>query len=82
MSRSLRIDPADPRPMWRQIEECVRPLGAAGARALRGELGAEARQRLEGRGGVGVAAAGEAGEVHGAGQGFEWRPLSGGLRMG
>jgi GntR family transcriptional regulator len=31
MSRSLRIDPADPRPIWRQIEEGVRHLVAAGA---------------------------------------------------
>jgi GntR family transcriptional regulator len=31
MSRSLRIDPADPRPIWRQIEEGVRHLVASGA---------------------------------------------------
>lgn len=33
MSRSLRIDPADPRPIWRQIEESVRHLVASGALA-------------------------------------------------
>ena len=31
MERSLRIDPADPRPIWRQIEEGVRHLVASGA---------------------------------------------------
>jgi DNA-binding transcriptional regulator YhcF (GntR family) len=31
MSRALRIDPADPRPIWRQIEESVRHLVASGA---------------------------------------------------
>ncbi|HWM94753.1 MAG TPA: GntR family transcriptional regulator [Thermoanaerobaculia bacterium] len=31
MSRALRIDPADPRPIWRQIEEGVRHLVASGA---------------------------------------------------
>lgn len=31
MSRTLRIDPADPRPIWRQIEESVRHLVASGA---------------------------------------------------
>ena len=44
-------------------------LGAAAARALRRERGAEARQRLERRRPGGVAAAGEAGEVHGVQQG-------------
>ena len=34
MSRSLRIDPADPRPIWRQIEENVRHLVASGALTL------------------------------------------------
>ena len=34
MSRSLRIDPADPRPIWRQIEESVRHLVASGALAI------------------------------------------------
>lgn len=33
MSRNLRIDPADPRPIWRQIEESVRHLVASGALA-------------------------------------------------
>lgn len=33
MSRTLRIDPADPRPIWRQIEEGVRHLVASGALA-------------------------------------------------
>lgn len=33
MSRALRIDPADPRPIWRQIEENVRHLVASGALA-------------------------------------------------
>lgn len=33
MSRTLRIDPADPRPIWRQIEESVRHLVASGALA-------------------------------------------------
>lgn len=33
VSRSLRIDPADPRPIWRQIEESVRHLVASGALA-------------------------------------------------
>jgi GntR family transcriptional regulator len=33
MSRSVRIDPADPRPIWRQIEESVRHLVASGALA-------------------------------------------------
>lgn len=33
MSRALRIDPADPRPIWRQIEESVRHLVASGALA-------------------------------------------------
>lgn len=33
MSRTLRIDPADPRPIWRQIEESVRHLVASGAMA-------------------------------------------------
>ncbi len=33
VSRSLRIDPADPRPIWRQIEENVRHLVASGALA-------------------------------------------------
>jgi GntR family transcriptional regulator len=31
MERTLRIDPADPRPIWRQIEESVRHLVASGA---------------------------------------------------
>jgi GntR family transcriptional regulator len=31
MSRNLRIDPADSRPIWRQIEEGVRHLVASGA---------------------------------------------------
>ncbi|HEX3131904.1 MAG TPA: GntR family transcriptional regulator [Thermoanaerobaculia bacterium] len=31
MSRGLRIDPADSRPIWRQIEEGVRHLVASGA---------------------------------------------------
>lgn len=31
MSQTLRIDPADPRPIWRQIEESVRHLVASGA---------------------------------------------------
>ena len=44
-------------------------LGAAAAGALRRERGAEARQGLERRRPGGVAAAGEAGEVHGAGGG-------------
>lgn len=35
MSRALRIDPADPRPIWRQIEESVRHLVASGALAAR-----------------------------------------------
>lgn len=30
MSRTLRIDPTDPRPIWRQIEENVRHLVATG----------------------------------------------------
>lgn len=34
MSRTLRIDPADPRPIWRQIEEGVRHLVASGALAV------------------------------------------------
>ena len=33
MSRNLRIDPADSRPIWRQIEESVRHLVASGALA-------------------------------------------------
>lgn len=33
MARTLRIDPADPRPIWRQIEESVRHLVASGALA-------------------------------------------------
>jgi GntR family transcriptional regulator len=33
MSRTLRIDPADSRPIWRQIEESVRHLVASGALA-------------------------------------------------
>jgi GntR family transcriptional regulator len=33
MSRTVRIDPADPRPIWRQIEESVRHLVASGALA-------------------------------------------------
>ena len=33
MSRALRIDPSDPRPIWRQIEESVRHLVASGALA-------------------------------------------------
>jgi GntR family transcriptional regulator len=33
MQRSLRIDPKDPRPIWRQIEEGVRNLVACGALA-------------------------------------------------
>ncbi len=31
MDRALRIDPADSRPIWRQIEESVRHLVASGA---------------------------------------------------
>ncbi len=31
MQRNLRIDPKDPRPIWRQIEEGVRNLVASGA---------------------------------------------------
>ncbi len=31
MTRLLRIEPADPRPIWRQIEEGVRHLIASGA---------------------------------------------------
>lgn len=34
MSRTLRIDPADPRPIWRQIEEGVRHLVASGGLAV------------------------------------------------
>lgn len=34
MSRTLRIDPADPRPIWRQIEEGVRHLVASGSLAV------------------------------------------------
>jgi len=33
VQRSLRIDPKDPRPIWRQIEEGVRNLVASGALA-------------------------------------------------
>ncbi len=33
MQRGLRIDPKDPRPIWRQIEEGVRNLVASGALA-------------------------------------------------
>jgi len=33
MQRSLRIDPKDPRPIWRQIEEGVRNLVASGSLA-------------------------------------------------
>jgi len=33
MTRLLRIEPADPRPIWRQIEEGVRHLIASGALA-------------------------------------------------
>lgn len=33
MQRSLRIDPKDPRPIWRQIEEGVRNLVASGGLA-------------------------------------------------
>lgn len=33
MQRNLRIDPKDPRPIWRQIEEGVRNLVASGALA-------------------------------------------------
>jgi GntR family transcriptional regulator len=33
MSRTLRIDPADPRPSWRQFEEGVRHLVASGTLA-------------------------------------------------
>ena len=33
MAPTLRIDPADPRPIWRQIEESVRHLVASGALA-------------------------------------------------
>lgn len=33
MSRAIRIDPADSRPIWRQIEESVRHLVASGGLA-------------------------------------------------
>jgi hypothetical protein len=57
-------------------------LGAAPARTLRRERGAEARQRLERRRSGGVAAAGKAGKVHGAVQGSWSGDCQTGLRQG